>query len=397
MKKTVFLIIIIILIFGVSPRDSFSQSGHEHHDHSLHSDANKKFYLHGGVKLHFDSIVEAHEKKEEVDEASTHSHFELGYNLNKNFSIFSDIKIEGESSGHTHGGSTSTKDPEDKFFEDHKLFVNELVLNFFTDSNINLYLGKFSPSVGFDYHIFPGMYGYQKIEEYAITERLGYGLMLNQNFGDFGTHKFNISTFFKDTTSLSNSIINDRGKTKKSDGGVSNTQDFSSYAVSLEGKNFFSLTNNFIDGFSYKIGHAKQAKGVKHLGSNAANVSLTNDEKRSSFSLAHSSLITSNLRMKIISEYMNIEHYTGEELHDRAYMTTGIDLLYKKINIGGTYTQETNEAAEEDEAIDDKVYQVSLGYLLSKNLRTDIGYKKADEENEIKHTVGALITYYLDF
>ena len=101
--------------------------------------------------------------------------------------------------------------------------------------------------------------------------------------------------------------------------------------------------------------------------------------------------------MKIIAEYMNIEHYTGEELHDRAYMTTGMDLLYKKINIGGTYTQETNEAAEEDEAIDDKVYQVSLGYLFNKNLRADIGYKKADEENEIKHTVGALITYYLDF
>ena len=63
MKKTIFLIIIIILIFGVNPRDSFSQSGHEHHDHSFHSDANKKFYLHGGVKLHFDSIVEAHEKR----------------------------------------------------------------------------------------------------------------------------------------------------------------------------------------------------------------------------------------------------------------------------------------------------------------------------------------------
>ena len=100
--------------------------------------------------------------------------------------------------------------------------------------------------------------------------------------------------------------------------------------------------------------------------------------------------------MRLITEYMKIENYTGEELHDRSYMTTGIDLVYKKINLGGTYTQETNEAAEEDEAIDDKVYQVSLGYLVNNNLHLHVGYKKADEENEIKHTVGALIAYYFD-
>ena len=59
--------------------------------------------------------------------------------------------------------------------------------------------------------------GYQKAEEYAIVERLGYGITLNQDFGDLGKHKLNVSTFFKDTTSLSNSVITDRGKTKKSD------------------------------------------------------------------------------------------------------------------------------------------------------------------------------------
>ena len=131
--------------------------------------------------------------------------------------------------------------------------------------------------------------------------------------------------------------------------------------------NFFSLTNNFLDGLSYKIGHAKQAKAVKHLGVKAANESLTNDEKRSSISIAHKSLIAPSFSMRLITEYMKIENYTGEELHDRSYMTTGIDLVYKKINLGGTYTQETNEAAEEDEAIDDKVYQVSLGYLVNNN------------------------------
>tara|TARA_B100001142_G_scaffold58712_3_gene57507 strand:+ start:7194 stop:8384 length:1191 start_codon:yes stop_codon:yes gene_type:complete len=395
------------MVFSISPSVSYAKDdaheGHDHssHDHSSHGSSDKKFYIHGGFKVHFDTITEAHEKKEEVDEAYTHSHLQIGYNLNKNLSLLTDIKIEGESAGHSHGGTTIV--PEDKIFEDHKLFINKLILSYSTDSGITLYGGKFNPSVGLDYHVFPGIWGYQKVEEYAIVERLGYGIALKQNFEDLGTHKLDVSTFFKDTTSLSNSVITDRGKTKKSDGGVSNTQDFSSYSISLEGKNFFSLSNNFVDGLSYKLGHAKQSKATKNLGSNSANSSaindntaLTNDEKRSSISLMHKSLIAPNLSMRILTEFMKIEHLTGEDGHDRDYMTTGLDLYYKKFNVGGTYTQETNEAAEEDEAIDDKVYQVSVGYLVNNNLHFHVGYKKADEENEIKHTLGAMIQYYFD-
>ena len=407
MFKNLILVIFTVMVFSISPSVSYAKDdaheGHDHssHDHSSHGSSDKKFYIHGGFKVHFDTITEAHEKKEEVDEAYTHSHLQIGYNLNKNLSLLTDIKIEGESAGHSHGGTTIV--PEDKIFEDHKLFINKLILSYSTDSGITLYGGKFNPSVGLDYHVFPGIWGYQKAEEYAIVERLGYGIALKQNFQDLGTHKLDVSTFFKDTTSLSNSVITDRGKTKKSDGGVSNTQDFSSYSISLEGKNFFSLSNNFVDGLSYKLGHAKQSKATKNLGSNSANWSaindntaLTNDEKRSSISLMHKSLIAPNLSMRILTEFMKIEHLTGEDGHDRDYMTTGLDLYYKKFNVGGTYTQETNEAAEEDEAIDDKVYQVSVGYLVNNNLHFHVGYKKADEENEIKHTLGAMIQYYFD-
>ncbi len=405
-KKSFLLVLFTILTFGISVDYSHSKDGHDDHDHSSHDhsshgSSDKKFYIHGGVRMHFDTITEAHEKKEEVDEAYTHSHIELGYNLMKGLSLMTDIKIEGEGGGHSHGGVAKT--PEDKFFEDHKLFINKLILSYSTDNGITLYGGKYVPSVGLDYHTFPGIWGYQKAEEYAILERIGYGIALKQDLEDLGTHKLNVSTFFKDNTSLSNSTINDRGKTKKSDGGVSNTQDFSSYAISLEGKNFFSLNNSFLDGLSYKLGHAKQAKAVKNLGSNSANSSgiddntaLTHDEKRSSISLVHKSMIAPDLSMKVLTEYMKIEHLTGEDAHDREYMTTGLDFYYKKINIGGTYTQETNEAEEADEAIDDKVYQVSIGYLLTNNLHLHVGYKKADEENEIKHTLGAMIGYYFD-
>ena len=130
-KKSILLIFLTILTFGISTQYSFSKDGHEGHDHSSHDhsdhgSSDKKFYIHGGFKFHFETITEAHEKKEEVDESYTHSHLQVGVNLGNNLSLMTDVKIEGESGGHSHGGAAAT--PEDKFFEDHKLFINKLVL-----------------------------------------------------------------------------------------------------------------------------------------------------------------------------------------------------------------------------------------------------------------------------
>ena len=121
--RILLIIFLTILTFGISTQYSFSKDGHEGHDHSSHDhsdhgSSDKKFYIHGGFKFHFETITEAHEKKEEVDESYTHSHLQVGVNLGNNLSLMTDVKIEGEGGGHSHGGAAAT--PEDKFFEDHK-------------------------------------------------------------------------------------------------------------------------------------------------------------------------------------------------------------------------------------------------------------------------------------
>ena len=90
-KKSILLIFLTILTFGISTQYSFSKDGHEGHDHSSHDhsdhgSSDKKFYIHGGFKFHFETITEAHEKKEEVDESYTHSHLQVGVNLGNNLS-----------------------------------------------------------------------------------------------------------------------------------------------------------------------------------------------------------------------------------------------------------------------------------------------------------------------
>lgn len=85
------------------------------------------------------------------------------------------------------------------------------------------------------------------IEEYKIAERIGAGFKYSANLEDFGTHQINISSFFADTTFLSDSLIDQRGHTSKEDGGLANTEDFDSYAISISGKEFYSLDNNIAE------------------------------------------------------------------------------------------------------------------------------------------------------
>ena len=64
-----------------------------------------------------------------------------------------------------------------------------------------------------------------------------------------------------DTTFLSDSLLDQRGHTSKEDGGLGNTEDFDSYAISLGGKDFYSLNNNIAERVSYRLGYAHQEAG----------------------------------------------------------------------------------------------------------------------------------------
>ena len=230
------------------------------------------------------------------------------------------------------------------------------------------------------------MYGYHVIESYVIRERIGIGAKLNHDAGDFGRHTLNVSSFFADTV-LSDSVIHARGNTSKDDGGISNTEDFQSFAISLGGTDFYSLDNNIAEGLTYGLGYARQAAGKGNA----------EDETRYSVSLGYTQKLTKNIEADLITEHMQIDHLGGENGHDRSYTTVGLGLDYKNWNVGTTYTHINNDADEADEGHDGHIYQVSLGYTFSNGIGLSIGYKKSDEDNEEKERIGTLVSYSYDF
>ena len=371
------------------------------HDHGDHSKGGKGFYSHVDVKTHFDRIVDADKASEEFDEAYTHSHMELGMRFNSKLSINANIKIEGEPAGHHHGHGAEEEEHHDeeegehheeaaaaatdKMFDDHPLLIEQITVNF-DDEHYSLYAGKFNPVVGFDYHNFPGMFGYQIIESYVIRERIGFGAKLKHDAGDLGRHTLNFSTFFADTA-LSDSLLHARGNTSKEDGGISNTEDFQSFSVSLGGTDFYSLNNNIAEGLTYGLGYARQAAGKGNA----------EDETRYSVSLGYTQKLTKDIVAELITEHMQIDHLGGENGHDRSYTTVGLGLDYKNWNVGTTYTHINNDADEADEGHDGHIYQVSLGYTFSNGIGLSIGYKKSDEDNEEKERIGTTVSYSYDF
>jgi len=348
-----------------------------------HGQGKKGLYGHLDLVVLYDHVYKAGEADEEIDEAYTHSHLEMGYGFGNGFSLNSNFQLEGEPAGHDHGGGGSAPDGSNRYFVDTPLFVRSLTANYDSDS-FGAYAGKFDPVISYDEHALPGIYGYQLVDEYIVREKIGVGGYGQLNAGDYGTHRLDVSTFFADTTFLSNSVLYERGRTRKSDGGVSNTDNFSSVAVSLSGSDFYSLQSDIPEGLSYRLGFAHQAAGEGD----------DTSEDRYTIAGQYRHVFTSDLRGRILGEIVHINHLNGEAPHDRTYNTVGAELSYGQWDLGSTYTFVKNKnPVEPDEAQDGEVFQASLSYRFDYGITVGAGYKYQEEEGEKNHRIGALIGY----
>ena len=370
--KIFFNIVLALIIFTTSMN---AEEGHEGHDHGAHG--GEGFYGHLELNIFADKITSV-SSDGKYEELYSHSHAELGYGFGEGWSINSNTKLEGGPDGdaHAHGGY-ATPAGKDHGIDDHMLVLETLQLNYDSD-NFSGYIGKFNPVVGFNYHNFPGMYGYQVIEAYQIKEKIGFGGILKNDTGYYGNHKLNLSTFFADTGPFSDSLFFERGHNSKEDSGVSNTEDFSSYAISYSGSNLSMFNNFFMEGLSYRFGFAEQAAGINDA----------TDNSKYSASLMHKQDLSNDLTSKFIFERMHIDNKAGEAAHNRSHTTGGFGLYNKEWSFGTTYTYTDNDADEADEGHNGKVFQASIGYNIAPGMEINFGYKSQDLDDKENERLG---------
>jgi len=155
---------------------------------------------------------------------------------------------------------------DDIWFDREGGFAEELKLNV-EYGPYAAWIGKFNPSFGKAWDYGRGIWSEDFAEDYEITEKLGVGGAYALDTEKAGTHTFSATTFFADTSFLSEGVITSRDNVSLEDGGASNTEDFSSYTLSLEGEDVGGVEN-----LGYTLGY-------RHLGEQDKNRDVTTDSE----------------------------------------------------------------------------------------------------------------------
>ena len=329
------------------------------------------------IEIEFDRKYDSDDTTKEVNDLFTETELELELELTP------ELKI-------TLGGQLKPirkADPdEDRVFDDHGLFAEELYLTY-EDAPLGAFIGKFTPNFGraWDGEEAPGsgIFGTEFAEEgYELAERIGFGGSFTLDAGEAGSHKFTASTFFLDTSALSNSAFNKRGQTRRTSGGVSNTGDFASYGLALDGEDM-----EFLPGFTYHAAFVRQKEGVDG----------TTDETGYALSATYQGK-WGEVEITPFVEYVKFDDLGGTDGKDRDFLTTSLLLEWNSWNLAISRTGRDTEEADGSD-FDDHLIQVSFGYQFDSGLVAELGWhtEKEDEENVTTNVVGVRLSYSLKF
>ena len=213
---------------------------------------------------------------------------------------------------------------------------------------------------------------------YEIRDRIGIGGKVSHDAHHLGSHDVEVSSFFADTTLFSDSVLYRRGHRSLADGGPANTEDLSSFAVSVGGE-------DVLHRLGYRFGYSKQAKAERD--------SHAKDEETVSLSLDYGHRFSRAVKGHIVFEYADIDSFNGVADNNRSYATTAVHVYDGRWLYVVQYAH-TNTNMGNNEG----TFQMSAGYKLSKSLRAHLGYQQIrDDENRTSKRIGGTLEYKFDF
>lgn len=320
-------------------------------------------------ELQNDYAFDSDDPSAEINDLFTTIEAALALNLSEVFSVQSLFVLE------------PVRDPtpfDDRYFEDHGLFVEELYLQAQFD-NFRIFGGKFDASFGTAWDKTPGIYGVDFAEDYELVERIGGGFSVSAGQTLLGDVTATTNIFFADTSVLSESTFTNRGRNRKSLGGASNTNSLESFSVTLDGENVAALP-----GVTYHVGYRHQAAGTGDAG----------DEDGFVAGLQKAFQLGDDLVLETIVEGVYLDNAFGGP-DDTIYFTAGGALISGPWNLSSSFTlRDTDVVAGPD--TNDRLVQVSGGYTFSNGLTADVGYRYSREAKVETHIFGFLMTYVLD-
>lgn len=296
------------------------------------------------------------------------------------------VQFTPEISIFAHGVLEPMRDPgprEDRSFEDLGMYIEDLYAKYDTGV-FSVQGGKFTPNFGIAWDAAPGVYGTDVAEaNYEFSERIGVGGSVTFGGGQTGMHTLSASTFFSDNSFLRESIGRGRSPVTqgRADGGVSNTEDLSSFAVALDGTEFEALP-----GFRYHVGYIHLAEGRTE----------TADQHGFAIGGEYRIELGRDLSFTPLVEFVSFANADGVDSQDRELLTTAGQLAWRNWNLAASYTGRWTDVPGATNT-EDTHFQLSAGYAFDFGLSVDIGWTVDETDNIETRTLGVLFAYTLEF
>jgi hypothetical protein len=279
---------------------------------------------------------------------------------------------------------------EDRFFEDHGLFVEELYAGF-DIGRATFQGGKIAPTFGWAADDAPGLYGDAIAGEYELIEKIGLQgrLVLSESEGPVGGVKteqmLHAALFTADRTFLGDALFTGRDRLRLAHGGVGNTTAPESFA--------FAYTYQTRDSDDELVGPAFQL-AVRRLAPG-----VDDDHAEWGFVGAVESrfLLADGYRLSPLAEAAYFLHADGGREPGWA-VTVGAELAKGAWRASSTVGTGDMRADDEQQ---DYAITIDLGRFFEVpglgDLRADVAYAFGRDEGERTHVIGLQIEKELDF
>jgi hypothetical protein len=330
----------------------------------LKADVSAEFYV--------DAVLSADNPDAKGTDVYSSTELNAEVHVNNRFSIMSGLVIEPVDDRHPG---------QDRFFEDHGLYVEQLFGKLHVTA-FDVFAGKFNPAFGRAWDDAPGIYGTDLAAGYELTERVGAGVLLERENTQIGTAKLQASVFHVDMSVFSHSAFTDRGPAYRLDGGLGDTGRMDSFAISLDGEKLPQLA-----GVSYNVGFVHQARGRND-----------SDDQNGFVAGAQLTRSANELELRWITEAAYFDYggdvYAGGDpdlfVNELSYFTIGFEAKIRNFHAAAAYS--AREATMVNGThFDDWQYQISGGMDLGFDWSLDLGYKVLKEQGQESRVLGLML------
>lgn len=268
---------------------------------------------------------------------------------------------------------------ESRTFQDHGLVVEVLTLDYEL-GDLHLHAGKFGPHSSLAYDAAPGVYGTDMSEDtLEIAEMVGAGFAYGFGGAD-RRYTVSGSVFTADTSDLSDSIGNKRGRTREKDGGPGNTGSMESFALALDIEQEDLLVH--LSAVQMTTDYLLDDEGARDEAG-------ADDETRAvaaaEFSPAEG--------LTALVEYAHFSNFEGVKDIDAKVFTVGGMMEFD----GGWYAAASYTARDPKEAPTDAQFQMSGGYVFDSGLELSAGWKWVEEEEVQSRILGLFAVHSWEF